>query len=229
MADTYRTGNTPLTGRVSYLVNMPAALWFAAEVADALNDMCDSDGWTQSGTVTIDDAVQAAEIMVATFGPQIGAIYPYITSTVPDNCLACDGTTYNRVDYPNLYASLDSTFIVDADTFRTPDLRGRTLIGTGTGSGLTARSVGDSGGEETHALTSAEMPSHSHTDLGHSHIESAAAPNATTIGPGVPEPTAIPSISSTASGSANLTSTGGDGAHNNMQPFLALNYCVVAR
>lgn len=45
----------------------------------------------------------------------------------------------------------------------TPDLRGRFVLGQGTGSGLTSRVLNDIGGEEAHLLTSSEIPSHTHT------------------------------------------------------------------
>jgi len=61
----------------------------------------------------------------------LGSIIPYATAIVPYGTLACDGSTYNRVDYPKLYAVLDSAFIIDADTFNVPDLRGRAIIGNG--------------------------------------------------------------------------------------------------
>jgi microcystin-dependent protein len=94
--------------------------------------------------------------------------------------------------------------------------------------GLSAYALGDTGGEETHTLITSETPAHSHTDTGHSHSEIVAAPNVTTIGVGAPEPTAIPGVGVTGIGSASLTSTGGNGAHNNLQPFIALNYFIVA-
>ena len=49
-----------------------------------------------------------------------------------------------------------------SDKFFLPDLRGRSLIGAGTGRGLSQRTMGDVGGEETHFLTQSELPSHSH-------------------------------------------------------------------
>jgi microcystin-dependent protein len=62
--------------------------------------------------------------------------------TLPSNWKLCDGSTYNGVT--------------------TPDLRGRFVLSSGSGSGLTGRSVGQAGGAETVALTVGQMPSHSH-------------------------------------------------------------------
>lgn len=146
--------------------------------------------------------------------PLIGYIMPYITSSPPPNVLPCDGAMYARVDFPELYAALDDAFIIDADNFFVPDLRGRTVIGVGGGTGLTSRNVGDEGGEEAHQLTEGELASHVHS-VGSAGTSLAVAPGEL--------PVLIPSILSTSTGS-----TGGDESHNNMQPFLALNYGVIA-
>lgn len=97
-----------------------------------------------------------------------------------------------------------------------PDLRGRTLIGSGTGSGLTARTVGGTGGEETHVLTQGEMPAHVHA-AGQGLITYAAgggifyqpAPNLPMTGP-----------------TASTDSTGGGGARNNMAPFAVVSHII---
>jgi len=176
----------------------------------------------------------------------LGSIVPYATSVVPDGALACDGAEYAREDYPNLYAVLESVYIVDADTFRTPDLRGRTVIGTGTGDDLTARAVGDVGGEETHILTVDELAvhdhttnDHTHTDSGHVHGYNYPTLNLDLEAPGVPDLFAagnppIPlstSVGYAAISSENVTvnNTGDDQPHNNMQPYHALQYCIIAR
>jgi len=84
----------------------------------------------------------------------------------------------------------------------------------GTGSGLSARSIGDSLGEEAHILISAELAAHSHAEVTASPAVGAAIT-------GVPIPSAVPGVSTTGS-------AGSDTAHNNMQPSLAINYLIVA-
>jgi microcystin-dependent protein len=150
----------------------------------------------------------------------IGTVIPYITASPPDYCLPCDGGTYNRVDYPQLYAALAPVFQTDADHFITPDLRGRTVLGAGTGSGLTLRQVGDVLGAETHQLTIAEMPEHHH------EYSPAVVGDLDVEGVGIPQPNAAQIVPLA---TYNTYDTGGDGAHNNMQPSVALSYAVIAK
>lgn len=147
--------------------------------------------------------------------PMIGMIFPYVTESPPMNVLPCDGSIYNRVDYPSLYEQLDTVFIIDSDTFKVPDLRGRTVIGSGDGDGLTPRSTGDNGGEENHQLTESELASHSHS----------IPQTITTL---AVEPGEISVLSPIPIITDSTGSTGGDTAHNNMQPYFALNYGILA-
>lgn len=198
-------------------------MWFIAEVADALLTMTIADNWLEAGTVTIEEATSAASEMMEAFQPMIGWILP-VAIALPANMLPCDGATYDRVDYPNLYAVLDAAFIVDADHFTTPDLRDRVAIGNGT-----TFNVGDSGGEQEHVLTLAETPSHSHSDSGHTHADGNTVPTVIAIGAGVPAPSAIPAVGVTGVGFANLSSSGSSSAHNNLQPFLTVRYGIIAQ
>jgi microcystin-dependent protein len=147
--------------------------------------------------------------------PMIGLIVPFVTADPMPNVLPCDGSTYLRVDYPTLYDVLDTFFIVDADHFIVPDLRGRTVIGSGSGSGLTTRNVGDSSGEEDHQLSEGELAAHVHT----------IPATATTL---AVEPGEVTVLTPIPFFTQNTGSTGGDEAHNNMQPFYALNYGIIA-
>ena len=72
----------------------------------------------------------------------VGSIIMWTGSTPPSGWALCDGQV--------------------ASGIRTPDLRGRFLMGAGAGTGLTSRTAGDTGGEEAHALSLAGMPAHDH-------------------------------------------------------------------
>lgn len=228
MADKFRTQDAPLTGRLSLKLEIPNSQWFWREMLDALRDMILDDNWEQVGTVTVADAVQAATTMYWSIDTMIGMVFPYVTANQPDNSLVCDGAEYLRADYPELYAALDSAYIVDADHFVVPDLRGRSPIGAGDGDALTYRAVNAIGGEETHVLSGGEMPVHSHLDAGHIHsIHSHIT--LPVVAPGeLPVSCPNPLPESTSGGNAAIGNAGGDTAHNNMPPWVAIKWAVIA-
>ncbi len=135
-------------------------------------------------------------------------VWRAIGGAPPAGWLVCDGSLCNPFVFSALFALIGNTYGGDGvNNFAVPDLRGRTAIGTGTGSGLTPRVLADSGGEETHVLTVPEIPAHHH-----SYNNIGATPSSTGFG--------------NSGGAATTGDTGGDGAHNNMQPFLALTALI---
>jgi len=224
----FSTKDTPLTGRVSYMFTLPVTDWFVREWLSAIRATLEAYNWRQDGTVTVEAATNEAQDVYWSMTRMIGMIVPIATSTLPANVMLCDGSTLARVDYPELYLALDDAFIVDEDYLKLPDLRGRSVIGAGTGSGLTLREVGDVGGEESHQLTAGEIPSHAHTDAGHIHATHTHL-SGLALAPGE-LPVALPAIAgleSTSSGNAAIQNAGNDSAHNNMAPFLVVKWGIV--
>ena len=129
-------------------------------------------------------------------------------------------------------SAIPSGFVLCNGSNSTPDLRGRFIIGAQGDSGNTY-DVGDTGGSATHTLTTAEMPSHTHTatstvtDPGHSHT----IPQGDSGG-GVDGWDGSGSNASTNSATTGITvsttiaSTGGGGAHENRPPYYALCYIM---
>lgn len=146
--------------------------------------------------------------------PLIGWILPNALAILPDNLLPCDGSTYAKDDYPDLYAVLDSAFIVDADNFTVPDLRSRVAVGSGSGAGLSSYAINEQGGEETHTLDESEIASHSH---GLFEITGLA------VAPGE-LPVLVPEVLALRS----TDSAGGGNPHNNIQPYTAIPFAIVA-
>lgn len=201
---------------------IPDSAAWRAIVSGALTPLTHAYNWEKFGDVTPEDAAARARVMLLQYFQDtnmIGTIAPYITDAPPFGCLPCDGGVYLRADYPALYDILAAAFIVDADTFTTPDLRGRTVVGAGAGAGLTPRAVDESGGAETHELSIGEMPAHRH-----GLFQVGQLTRGTTI-----DPPAVWVESTFHPPFVNFTeAVGGGGAHENMPPFVALNYCVVA-
>lgn len=155
----------------------------------------------------------------------IGLILPSALASISGlDVLECDGATYLKADYPELYDALDGAFIIDASSFFVPDLRGKFVLGV---DGIDF-SIGDSGGEKEHALTESEMPSHTHTNIPHTHSEIAATPSLADFGTGAPVPSATTAPSVTGAASITIDSAGGNEAHNNMPPYLALKWVIIA-
>lgn len=214
------------------VIRIPNSLQFIAAVNEVLALLTNPDVWQESASgLTVEETAFITAEMYYQYLQvfMLGAVFPYTTQSPPYGCLPCDGSTYLRVDYPELYNVLETAFIVDADSFKTPDLRGRTTVGVGTGTGLTARAINDIGGEEEHILTIDQMPTHTHTDSGHTHGYVEPITLAINGGLEAPASAAQPFPGVTDNAAANLENTGGDEAHNTMPPFLALNYCLVAK
>lgn len=146
-----------------------------------------------------------------------GMIFPYGGPTNPAGYLACDGSSQVIATYPALAAIIGTTFGGDGiTTFGLPDCRGRTLVGIGTGDApdASAWSVAQKKGEETHTLSSAEMPSHAHT------VPTGAG------GVRADGNTADSSGIISDRNSVSSSTVGGGGAHNNTQPSLGIFYVI---
>lgn len=145
-----------------------------------------------------------------------GSVISYCGNTSPIGWFLCDGSEYNIVNYRTLYDAIGTTFGGDDQVFRVPDMRGRVAIGNSHGvEGITCRNIGASGGTERVTLTENEIPSHSHNMSNVSNGTARVAGGALT-GSYVPE----------SGGGANTSNTGGGASHENMQPFLTLNYII---
>lgn len=143
--------------------------------------------------------------------------------------LACNGAAVSRTTYAVLFAKIGTAYGAGdgSTTFNVPDIRGRTLIGAGTGSGLTARTLGTQNiGAETVTLSTPEMPAHTHVGGLHTHD----IPDANDTGDSSRlerSGTSNQGTTTTSSGGAvATTSTGGGAAHANMQPSVVGNVFI---
>lgn len=159
----------------------------------------------------------------------VGIISPYAGSSAPTNWLLCYGQAVSRTTYALLFAAIGTAYGAGdgSTTFNVPDLRGRVVAGldnmggsaasrlTGISGSVSGTTLGASGGEEAHTLTTPEIPSHS-------HVQQYA-----NAGSGVDNTQSSTAGKTSPSASAMSTqSTGGGGAHNNVQPTFILNYII---
>lgn len=221
--DKWLTPDLPTTPARCRRLLLPDGIDWLAIVSGALLTLTKAYNFEQFGTAT---PAQTAAIFADMFDDftfqeeggcrVIGEIILYAGTASPNaNWLECDGTSLLRSDFPDLFATIGVAFgSADSMHFNLPDLRGRTVVNAGTGSGLSPRSVGDSFGEETHQLTVGELASHVHSIGNSILIATAVPPPLDVLGPNL-----LP---------ASSGSTGGDQAHNNMQPSLVMLYLIVA-
>ena len=192
----------------------------------------------------------------------IGSVTAFAGATAPSGWLLCAGQTVSRTQYSGLFLTIGTTYGAGdgSTTFALPDLRGRVIAGeddmggtaanrlTSGGAGINGIVLGATGGAETVTLTTAQMPSHTHTQNAHNHTQDAhshqvneiAHPWAGQTGSGFrldvvtstlnggwsAVSSAQPAISSVVATNQN---TGGGGAHNNTQPTIVLNYIIKAQ
>lgn len=207
--------------------------WIIEALLGLISDYSNPETWYQVGTATPEDAAALFSQMFETFGVDMattGAIVPFGGGILPTGWIPCDGRDLLVVDYPNLFAAIGTVWgSSGSGHFNVPDLRGKVLVGQGTNPSTgTTFALGSSGGEEAHAQTLSELATHSHTDAGHTHTESAAAPNVTTIGAGAPQPTAVPAPSITGIGNASIQNSGGGTPANVMQPYGVVNWAIIS-
>lgn len=158
-------------------------------------------------------------------GVPTGTIVPFAGSSAPTGWLLCDGGQYSTSSYSTLYAVIGTTYGGGNGSFRVPDLRGRTPVGKNQG---TFSALGRIGGEETHTLSIAEMPSHQHPMNENTYVD---VQTRSGWQPYVSDTNGTRwftnkrhdnlSFSDIATGA-----TGQSSPHNNMPPYLVLNYII---
>lgn len=159
--------------------------------------------------------------------PYIGEIRPVALSYAPNGWLICDGSLLPISEYETLFTLIGTTYGGDGDsTFGIPDLRGRTPIHQGQGSGLQSRILGETGGAESHTLTVAQMASHTHSQnsdsaIGKTHKAKNNIPAKNSSG--------IPTYGNSASASlpaGSVSSVGGGQPLDLAAPSLTINYII---
>jgi microcystin-dependent protein len=151
--------------------------------------------------------------------PFIGEIRTFAFEFAPQGWAKCEGQLLPINQNQALFALIGTIYGGDGRIdFALPDLRGRVALGA-----TEAHPQGESGGEEAHALTVAELPAHTHRAKANASAGSSSNPTANVwaSNPSAYRP------SGTANMDANaIAGTGGNAPHNTMQPYLSMNPCI---
>lgn len=153
--------------------------------------------------------------------PFLGEIRLMSFVFAPRGWALCNGQLLPINLNQGLFSLLGTTFGGDGRVnFALPDLRGRTPIHVGS-----SFTLGQSGGEQAHTLSIAEIPTHTHIPNFSTEDANQSSPEgnfpAKTLGPLYGPPQSLVAMSSNA-----IVNTGGSQAHLNMQPFLTLSFCI---
>lgn len=209
------------SGTRTFTVPVSDDLEWIAIFKGALALLTNSDNFQQFGTQTPADVAERFMEMFLEIGEDmmpIGTILPFAGSVLPDKFLWATDGLINVADYPDLYDVIGNVFAdgrpyTTGVTFYLPDLKARVPVGAHSGY-PSLFSLGQDGGEITHVLTIDEMPSHNHA----LSYNSAGANGYQAV-----------KLQSTVQGTAATQYTGGSGGHNNLQPYLTLNYIIKAQ
>jgi microcystin-dependent protein len=141
----------------------------------------------------------------------------------PRGWALCNGQLLPINQNQALFSLLGTTFGGDGRVnFALPDLRGRTPIHAGSGFTL-----GERGGEQAHTLSIAELPTHQHAWMASNQTASTATPTASlTLANSSGSNLYAPPANLVAMAPGAVTNVGGSQAHQNMQPFLTISFCI---
>ncbi len=160
--------------------------------------------------------------------PFLGELRLFGFNFAPVGWAMCQGQLIGISQNSALFSLLGTMYGGDGvSTFGLPDLRGRTSVGMGQGPGLAGYVQGQVGGTETVTLAAAQLPAHNHS------VAAASAATGKSPAAALPGYTADGSTYGTTSDLAmSPTMVGGGGGgqpHPNLQPYLALNWCIAVQ
>lgn len=160
-----------------------------------------------------------------------GTVSPFAGAVVPTGWVLCDGRSLVTTQFSALFAAIGYTFGGSGSTFNVPDMRGRTVVGmddygalssAGAANRLTnvaADARGGVLGSESHTLTTAELPAHSHA-----FTDKYLASGSGGALFGITSPASTASIYATVASTTDATGNGS--AHNNVQPSMAMLFII---
>lgn len=162
--------------------------------------------------------------------PFVAEIRIFSFNFPPRGWAFCDGQILPLSQNTALFSLLGTTYGGDGKSnFALPDLQGSSPMHPGQGPGLSLRFLGESSGSETTTLIESEMPAHNHL-VNAKTAGTAADPNGLLLGN--PDGRPAPNFFATTLGTAQtmnplaLSVSGGNLPHNNLMPYLTLNFCI---
>ena len=152
-------------------------------------------------------------------------IFPF--NFAPYGWQQCNGQILAISQYTALFSLLGTFYGGNGtSTFGLPNFQGVVPVHQGTGAGLSTYSLGETGGSPTVTLLANQTPAHNHSFSG----DPTAKKEITNVGNAAPAGAQNPAYSTSAPNTtmaaSMLVAAGGNQPHNNMQPYLTLNFCI---
>jgi microcystin-dependent protein len=157
-------------------------------------------------------------------------IFPF--NFAPTGWAMCNGQLLPISQNTALFSLLGTTYGGDGKSnFALPNIQGQAAMFWGQGPGLSLRDIGEAGGVSTVTLLTAEMAAHPHTLGGSVNANGASLTPVGNLWAQAPQGRGSLSIyhEAPATGAVNpncMPNAGGDQPHNNLQPYLTLNFCM---
>lgn len=157
--------------------------------------------------------------------PFIGEIRMFAGDFAPAGWAFCEGQLLAIADNPGFFMVIGTTYGGDGvTTFALPDLRGRLPIHMGTGQ--SAYTIGQQGGVETVTLTTSQIPAHAHPFQATTNEADSNSPNNNLLAQPPVMLEYFASAPTSPLSSSSIGATGGSQPHNNLQPFLCVNFII---
>jgi len=158
--------------------------------------------------------------------PFLGEIRMFGCNFAPRGWAFCSGQVLSIQQNTALFSLLGTQYGGDGRTnFALPNLQGRVPMAFGSAPGLTPRVIGESGGSESVTLTSNEMPAHSHAIVAQTTRADRANASGAMLASGI-EPLYAAATPDTAMNPQAVGPVGNGVPHTNLQPYLAINFCI---
>ena len=160
--------------------------------------------------------------------PYVGEIRMFAGSFAPAGWLFCDGTQLAISENEILFQLIGTTYGGDGqETFNLPDLRGRLPLHQGTSPGTgTTYVLGEQAGVETVTLTVQQIPQHNHNLLATTAVGTQVNPGGNLLANSQGPQPYIEENPDNSLNSQALKPVGGSQPHENMQPFLGINFII---
>ena len=154
-------------------------------------------------------------------------IFPF--NFPPKGWAFCNGQILPLSQNTALFSLLGTTYGGDGKSnFALPNLQGSAPMHPGQGPGLSLHDLGEQGGSDTVTLLESEMPSHSHVLMANTNAATKSLATGNSFAKGATmtpylAPTGAPLV---AMSNQSIAPMGGSLPHNNMMPYLTLNFCI---